>query len=95
MGKTFWDRANNTGQVLGTGTGLPLVGVEGTQLETWGTATVEMAFSGETFKVPVLLASSLTAGAILGMDFLDDNECTLEMASKVLRFPNRGVSISL
>ena len=32
---------------------------------------------------------------ILGIDFLDANECTLEMADKVLRFPNRGVSISL
>ena len=43
----------------------------------------------------MLVASSLTADAILDMDFLDDNECTLDMANKVLRFPNRGVSISL
>ena len=68
---------------------------ESTRLETWGTATIEITFSGEMFKFPVLVASSLTADAILGMDFLDENECTLEMANKVLRFPNKGVSISL
>ena len=43
----------------------------------------------------MLVASSLTADAILGMDFLNANKCTLEMANKVLHFPNRGVSISL
>ena len=43
----------------------------------------------------MLVASSLTADAILGMDFLNANKCTLEMANKVLHFPNRGVSLSL
>ena len=95
LDKTLWDKVNNAGQALSTWTGLPLVGVESTRLETWGTATIEITFSGETFKFPVLVASSLTADAILGMDFLDENECTLEMANKVLRFPNKGVSISL
>ena len=95
LDKTLWDKVNTTGQVLSTWTGPPLVGVEGTRLETWGTATAEIAFAGETFQFPVLVASSLTADAILGMDFLDANKCTLEMANKVLRFPNRGVSISL
>ena len=48
-----------------------------------------IAFAGETFQFPVLVASSLTADAILGMDILDANKCTLEMANQVLRFPNR------
>ena len=61
----------------------------------WGTATTEIAFAGETFQFPVLVASSLTADAILDMDFLDANECMLEMANKILSFPNREVSISL
>ena len=61
----------------------------------WGTTTTEIAFAGETFQFSVLVASSLTADAILSMDLLDANKCTLEMANKVVRFPNRGVSISL
>ena len=90
LDKTLWDKVNMTDrQVLSTWTGTPLVGVEGTQLETWGTATTEIAFAGETFQFPVLVASSLTADAILGMDILDANKCTLEMANQVLRFPNR------
>ena len=95
LDKTLWDKVNTTGQVLSTWTRPPLVRVEGTRLVMWGTATTEIAFAGEIFQFPVLVASSLTADAILGMDFLDANKCTLEMANKVLRFPNRGVSISL
>ena len=95
LDKTLWDKVNTTGQVLSTWTGPPLVRVEGTRLVMWGTTTTEIAFAGEIFQFPVLVASSLTADAILGMDFLDANKCTLEMANKVLHFPNRGVSISL
>ena len=47
----------------------------------------EITFSGETFKFPVLVESSLTADAILGMDFLNDNKGTLEMAKKCSIFP--------
>ena len=92
LDKTLWDKVNNVGQALSTWTGWPLVGVEGTRLETWGTATIEITFSGETFKFPVLVANLLTADAILGMDFLDEYECVLEMGNKVLRFPNRIVN---
>jgi len=96
LDRTMWtDKVNTAGQVLTPWTGPPLVGVEGTRLDTWGTSTAEITFAGETFRFPVLVASSLTTDAILGMDFLDDNKCTLEMATKVLRFPNRGISVSL
>ena len=64
LDKTLWDKVNNAGQVLSTWTGPPLVGVEGMRLETWGTATIEITFSGEMFKFPVLVASSLTADTI-------------------------------
>ena len=95
LDKTLWDKVNTAGQVLTPWTGPPLVGVEGTRLETWGASTAEISFAGETFRFPVLVASSLTADAILGLDFLDKNRCTLEMANKVLRFPDRGISVSL
>jgi len=91
----MWDKVNTAGQVLTPWTGPPPVGVEGTQLDTWGNSTAEITCAGETFRFPVLVAISLTTDAILGMDFLDDNKCTLEMATKVLRFPNRGISVSL
>lgn len=71
------------------------MGVEGTRLEMWGTSTAEITFAGETFRFPVLVSSSLTTDAILDMDFLEDNNCTLEMCNKLLHFPDRGVSISL
>jgi len=37
----------------------------------------------------------MTSEARLGFKCLDDNKCTLEMATKVLCFPNRGISVSL
>jgi len=95
LDRTMWDKVNTAGQVLTPWTGPPPVGVEGTQLDTWGNSTAEITCAGETFRFPVLVAISLTTDAILGMDFLDDNKCTLEMATKVLRFPNRGISVSL
>ena len=95
LDKKLWDKVNTAGQVLSPWTGPPLVGVEGTRLETWGTATTEITLAGEMFQFPVLVASSLTADAILGMDFLNDNKCTLEMANKIIRFPGRGVSVNL
>ena len=93
LDKSLWDRVNMTGQALSPWTGPPLVGVEGTRLDTWGTTTAEISFAGEVFRFPVLVASSLTSNAILGLDFLEANRCTLEMANKILRFPDRGVSV--
>ena len=93
LDKMLWDRVNVTGQALSSWTGPPLVGVEGTKLDTWGTTTVEISFAGEVFRFPVLVVSSLTSSAILGLDFLEANRCVLEMTSKTLRFPDREISV--
>ena len=51
--------------------------------------------AGERFCNRVVVASALTAEAILGLDFLESNNCTLEMGSRVLRFVDCGVSMAL
>ena len=43
----------------------------------------------------MVVASALTAVAILGVDFLESHNCTLEIGKRVLRFANRGVAIAL
>ena len=67
--------------------GCRLVGVEGTPLHICGVSNVELNFAGETFHCPVLVARSLTSEVILGLDFLEANNCTLEMADRNLTFP--------
>ena len=43
----------------------------------------------------VVVASALTAEAILGGDFLESNRCTLELGKRMLRFTTRGVAIAI
>ena len=91
LDETFWEKANCGECSLEPWTGRRLVGVEGTPLHS----NVELKFAGETFRCPVLVARSLTSEAILGLDFLEANNYTLEMADRKLTFPERGVAVSL
>lgn len=65
-----------------------LVEVEGTSLHVCGVSNVELKFAGKTFHCPVLVARALTSEAILGLDFLEANYCTLEMTDHRLAFLN-------
>ncbi len=95
LDETFWEKANHGECSLEPWTGRRLVGVEGTPLHICGVSNVELKFAGEIFHCPVLVARSLTSNAILGLDFLEANNCTLEMADRKLTFPERGVAVSL
>ena len=76
-------------------TGKPLVGVAGRPLEVWGATFVDIDIAGEHFSTQVVVASALTTEAILGGDFLRDNQCTLEIGQRRLQFGNRGVAIAM
>ena len=93
--KTVWDKVNCENCSLELWTGCRLVGVEGTPLRAYGMSTVELQFAGEIFQCPVLVAGSLTSEAILGLDFLEANNCTLEMCGRKLVFPERDITVSL
>ena len=92
LDKTFWEKANCRECSLEPWTGRHLVGVEVTPLHICGVSNVELKFD---FPLPVLVARSLTLEAILGLDFLEANNCTLEMADRKLTFSERGVAVSL
>ena len=95
LDETLWEKTHRGEYSLEPWTGRRLVGVEGTPLHICGVSNVELKFAGETFHCPVLVARSLTSEAILGLDFLEANNCTLEMADRKLTFPERGVAVSL
>lgn len=57
--------------------GRRLVGVEGTSLDVYGVVNVQI--------VPkVVVVGGLTADVILGMDFLEANNCTIDLGQKIL-----------
>ena len=93
--KDMWDKLPQGGKLLTPWDGSPLVGVAGNPLEVWGSVIVEVEIAGETFRTRMVVASALTAEAILGVDFLESHNCTLEIGKRVLRFANRGVAIAL
>ena len=95
LDETLWEKTHRGECSLEPWTGHRLVGVEGTPLHICGVSNVELKFAGETFHCPVLVARSLTSEAILGLDFLEANNCTLEMADRKLTFLERGVAVSL
>ena len=95
LDEEFWERVNPGNCSLEPWTGCRLVGVEGTPLHVCGVSKVELKLAGEIFHCPVLIARSLTSDAILGLDFLEANHCTLKMADRELTFPERGVTVSL
>lgn len=71
------------------------MGVAGNPLEVWGSVIVEVEIAGETFRTRMVVASALTAETILGVDFLESHNCTLEIGKRDLRFGSRGVAIAL
>ena len=95
LDEEFWERVNPGNCSLEPWTGRRLVRVEGTPLHVCGVSKVELTLAGEIFHCPVLIARSLTSDAILGLDFLEANHCTLKMADRELTFPERGVTVSL
>ena len=70
-----------------------LVGVEGTPLDIHGMATVEIVLLGKLLRAEVIVASSLKAQAILGVDFLERNGCVINAAKRTLHL--HGLAIPL
>ena len=46
--------------------------------------TADVSFRSERFQVPVIVVAQLSADVILGLDFLEDHQCTIDNASRVL-----------
>ena len=56
-----------------------LVGVDGIPIKVCGTASVNVTVESHTLSHQFIVADHITAEAILGMDFLEKNECILDL----------------
>ena len=79
-----WTQADPLCRQLTPHTGCRLVGVEGTPLSVRGKTTADVSLGSERFQVPVIVVDQLSADVILGLDFLEDHQCTIDIASRVL-----------
>ena len=63
-------------------TGPRLVGVEGTPLHVHGYTNISIKLEKDTFHMRITIVDSLTTEAIMGMDFLEESDCTIDIAKK-------------
>ena len=91
-----WTRANaKVPQELKPWSTLELVGAGGTPLTVHGSACVELELEGEVFLSDIVVVSSLTTEAILGLDFLKEQEASIDLASKRLHLKGKGCDLPL
>ena len=74
---------------------LKLVSVGGTPLNIHGSACVKLELEGEKFSTEVVIVSPLPSEAILGLDFLQEQQAMIDLASKKLRLRDRGCDLPL
>lgn len=94
MRKDVWDSLRLTTE-LRPWCNPQLVGVDGVPLPVHGCSQIHLCLGGRDFTVRVIVADSLTSGAILGLDFLQENDCTINIAERKLYISNNRVSVSL
>ena len=90
-----WEKIKMPKRQLTTWTGQNLIGVEGTPLQVLGCSEIPVEIEGKTFSMKVIVVSSLTAEAIMGMDFLEANNCKIDLKQKALCFPDKDLCVPL
>ena len=75
--------------------GQKLVGVNGLPVTTYGSVKVELKVDGNTFHHQAIITDVTTTDVILGLDFLEQQECLIDTAKKTLRFGDQGPVVTL
>ena len=75
-----WVRCKGDSDQLEQWTRQRLVGVDGTPLEVAGGCKVEITLAQATFTHFVLVVDSLLSDGIIGLDFLQQNQCSVDLA---------------
>ena len=72
-----------------------LVSVDGSPIHVLGSTKFEISFAGKNFSQEMVVARSLTTGAILGLDFLQNNRAIIDLEKQQLSFNGSEKIISL
>ena len=90
-----WDQCKKESQMLEPWIEQRLVGVDGTPLAVRGSTLVDLELDGTVLKQRALIVDSLVSESILGLDFLQENGCTIDLVKGCLQLAKSGVSISV
>ena len=74
---------------------LKLVSAGGTPLTIHGSARVELDLEGEKFTTEIVVVSPLTSEAILGLDFLQGQQASIDLATKTTQSEGRRARFAL
>jgi len=75
--------------------GHKLVGVEGSAIPVLGVAqNLIINFAGVEVRRDFIVASALNSDAILGLDFLENNQCCVNTEQKVLHLKGRALPLN-
>ena len=74
---------------------LKLVSAGGTPLTIHGSARVELDLEGEKFTTEIVVVSPLTSETILGLDFLQGQQASIDLATKTLSLKGGGRALPL
>ena len=89
-----WSLISDQTASLASWGGRSLVGVEGSAIQIEGVATLNLCFSGVMVKGEFIVAKSLNTEAILGLDFLEQNQCVINTKQKVLHISGRALPLT-
>ena len=72
-----------------------VVGVDGSPLTVVGRTHQGLVVDGQYFLTPLLVVESLTVHGILGLDFLREHHCVIDIPRALLHFAQIGVKVQL
>ena len=81
-----WKKFDSKGEEIKPWSEQQLVGVDGTPLHVLGSAVVDIVLSGKQFSQTTIIVRSLTAEAILGLNFQQDNRAVIDLDKQQLTF---------
>ena len=74
-------------------TGCQLVGAEGSRIQIKGVTTLVFSIAGQKVKGDFLVTNRLSSEAILGLDFLEQNQCIINAEQHTVHL--RGVAVAI
>lgn len=91
--KHLWDQGVDPRPSVDKWDAKPLIGVDGTPLNVYGRATVEIVIGKKSFQQSVVIVDKMTTDAILGSDFLESHGCIIDTNLQLLFIQEGNVTI--
>ena len=87
LNNTIWEEIKQADDVVQPWNGNVLIGVGGQHLEIQGT-TQAVQIDDHFFPIMILIVRDLSTEAIIGLDFLEANQCILAVGERLFHIPS-------